>query len=118
MTRKELENRAWRLIGMAKIASDRSRRKMLMQEAFDLATRASALRELDLDSVGVKWRLLDWRAWLSDAPIQRGRHYTLGLLTSRVPGRCDAGRQCFVERVLGLLRGLRPVGQHEPPAER
>jgi len=53
VTRKELESKAWRLIGMAKIASDKSRRKMLMREAFDLVTRASVLRQLDLDSEGV-----------------------------------------------------------------
>jgi len=50
MTAKELESKAWRLIGSAKIAGDKARRKVLMQEAFDLLTRASALRQLDLDS--------------------------------------------------------------------
>jgi len=44
---KKLEVRAWRLIGMAKIASDKTRRKMLMQEAFDLVSRAISLRQLD-----------------------------------------------------------------------
>ena len=32
------------MIGSAKIAGDKARRKVLMQEAFDLLTRASALR--------------------------------------------------------------------------
>ena len=41
MTRKELESKAWRLIGMAKVADDKARRKALMHEAFDLLTRAS-----------------------------------------------------------------------------
>src|SRR5215469_6191511 len=50
MTAKELESKAWRLIGSGKIAGERARRKVLMQEAFDLLTRASALRQLDLDS--------------------------------------------------------------------
>jgi hypothetical protein len=47
MTVRELESKAWRLIGMAKVAVNKSRRKVLMQEAFDLASRASALRQLD-----------------------------------------------------------------------
>jgi hypothetical protein len=50
MTAKELESKAWRLIGLAKAAGDKTRRKALMQEAFALLTRASALRQLDLDS--------------------------------------------------------------------
>jgi len=50
MTAKELESKAWRVIGMAKIAVNKTRRKVLMQEAYDLLTRASALRRLDLDS--------------------------------------------------------------------
>jgi hypothetical protein len=50
MTAKELESKAWRLIGLAKVAGDKTRRKALMQKAFDLLTRASALRQLDLDS--------------------------------------------------------------------
>jgi len=50
MTAKELESKAWRLIGMAKVADDKARRKALMQEAFDLLTRASALRKSDLHS--------------------------------------------------------------------
>src|SRR5215472_16358397 len=71
MTAKELESKAWGLIGMAKIASDKTRRKVLMQEAFDLITRASALRQLDPDSEelnggssveenGYRMRLANW----------------------------------------------------------
>ena len=46
---RELESKAWRLIGLAKIAVNKSRRKMLMQEAFDLLARASALGKLESD---------------------------------------------------------------------
>ena len=47
MTVTELERKAWWLIALAKITSNKSRRKELMQEAFDLATRASTLRQLE-----------------------------------------------------------------------
>ena len=47
MTAKELESKAWRVIGMAKVAVNKTRRKVLMQEAFDLLTRASTLRKLE-----------------------------------------------------------------------
>jgi hypothetical protein len=47
---EELESEEWRLIGMAKVADDKARPKALMQEAFDLLTRASALRKSDLHS--------------------------------------------------------------------
>ena len=71
MTTKELESKAWRLIGLAMVAGDKTRRKALMQEAFDLLTRASALRQLDLDSEelngdssigeqGYRMRLSNW----------------------------------------------------------
>jgi len=50
MTAKELESKAWRLITLAKVAVNKTRRKVLIQEAFDLITRASALRQLDLNS--------------------------------------------------------------------
>jgi hypothetical protein len=50
MTRKELESEEWRLIAMAKIDGDKARRKALMQEAYDLLTRATAMRQLDSDS--------------------------------------------------------------------
>jgi len=71
MTTKELEGKAWQLIGMAKVAGDKARRKVLMQEAFDLLTRASALRQLDFDSEelnggtsieeqGYRMRLSNW----------------------------------------------------------
>ena len=50
MTAKELESEAWRVIGMAKVAVNKTRRKVLMQEAFDLLTRASALRKLESDN--------------------------------------------------------------------
>ena len=49
MTATELESKAWRLIAMAKVATNKSRRKLLMQEAYNLHARASALRQLDLD---------------------------------------------------------------------
>jgi len=45
----ELESRAWGLIDLAKAAISRARRKLLMQEAFDLLVRATTLRQLDLD---------------------------------------------------------------------
>jgi hypothetical protein len=38
---RELERKAWRLITLAKVAVNKTRRKVLMQEAFDLLTRAS-----------------------------------------------------------------------------
>ena len=68
---RELERKAWRLITLAKIAVNKTRRKVLMQEAFDLLTRASALRQLDLDSEelngdpstgkqGYRMRLSNW----------------------------------------------------------
>jgi len=68
MTTKELESKAWQLIGMAKVAGDKARRRVLMQEAFDLLTRASSLRQLDLDSEevngdreqGYRMRLSNW----------------------------------------------------------
>ena len=44
---KEMEKKAWRLIGMAKVSVNKTRRKLLMQEAFDLLGQASALRQLD-----------------------------------------------------------------------
>ena len=47
MTVTELERKAWWLIALAKITTNRTRRKELMQEAFDLATRASTLRQLE-----------------------------------------------------------------------
>ena len=50
MTAKESEGKAWRLIEMAKVARDKARRKVLMQEAFDLLARARTLHQLDLDS--------------------------------------------------------------------
>ena len=47
MTVTELERKAWWLIALAKITTNKTRRKELMQEAFNLATRASALRQLE-----------------------------------------------------------------------
>jgi hypothetical protein len=47
---RELERKAWRLITLAKTAVNKTRRKVLMQEAFDLLTRASWLRQVDLDN--------------------------------------------------------------------
>ena len=71
MTAKELESKASRVIGMAKIAVNKTRRKVLIGEAFDLLARASALRQLDLDSEqlnghsaigeqGYRMRLSNW----------------------------------------------------------
>ena len=71
MTVKELESKAWQLIGMAKVATNKTRRKVLMQEAYNLLARASALRQLDLDSEelnghssigerGYRMRLSNW----------------------------------------------------------
>jgi hypothetical protein len=48
------------------IASDKTRRKMLMQEAFDLVTRASALRQLDLVNGGSSTGERGYRMRLSD----------------------------------------------------
>ena len=48
---RELERKAWRLITLAKIAVNKTRRKVLMQEAFDLLTRASALRQLENEEI-------------------------------------------------------------------
>jgi hypothetical protein len=50
VTATELETKAWRLIAKAKTAVNKTRRKILMQEAFDLLSRASALRQTDLDN--------------------------------------------------------------------
>ena len=50
MTVTELESKAWGLIAIAKVTANKIRQKVLMQEAFDLVTRASALRQLDSDS--------------------------------------------------------------------
>jgi hypothetical protein len=47
MTAKELESKAWRLIYQARVTSDRNRRRLLMQEAFDLVKRVGALRHLE-----------------------------------------------------------------------
>jgi hypothetical protein len=59
--------KAWRLITLAKVAVNKTRRKVLMQEAFDLLTRASALRRLDLDSDEVNGdREQGYRMRLSD----------------------------------------------------
>jgi hypothetical protein len=71
MTATELESKAWRLIAMAKVATNKSRRKLLMQEAYNLHARASALRQLDLDceelnggsstgEQGYRMRLSNW----------------------------------------------------------
>src|SRR5215469_15307048 len=71
MTPRELESKAWRLIGLAKIAVDKTRRKLLMQEAFDLLSRANALRQADSDGEtpsggadigeqGYRMRLSNW----------------------------------------------------------
>jgi|SRR5690349_17527803 len=46
MTAKEIEAKARRLIAAAKIAVDKVRRKLLMQEAFDLLNRANLLRQV------------------------------------------------------------------------
>jgi hypothetical protein len=46
MTAKELESKAWRLIGMAKVAVNKTRRKALMQEAFGLLAQARTLHQL------------------------------------------------------------------------
>ena len=47
MTAKELERKAWRLIYEARVTSDRNRRRLLMQEAFDLVKRVGSLRKLE-----------------------------------------------------------------------
>ena len=71
MTAMELESKAWQLIGMAKVSSDQARRKVLMQEAYDLLSRAGALRRSDLASEelnggssfgeqGYRMRLSNW----------------------------------------------------------
>src|SRR5690348_9097859 len=49
MKTAELESKAWGLIDLAKSAISKARRKLLMQEAFDLLVRASTLRQLDVD---------------------------------------------------------------------
>jgi len=56
---RELEQKAWRLIGKAKVSVNRTRRKLLMQEAFDLLSRASALRQLDPDTEDLNGRGAD-----------------------------------------------------------
>jgi len=50
MKDKELEDIAWRLIAEAKAEGNPNRRHRLMQEAFELARCASALREMDMDA--------------------------------------------------------------------
>ena len=47
ITARELERNAWRSIYTARAASDRNRRRLLMQEAFDLVKRAGILRQLE-----------------------------------------------------------------------
>ena len=47
ITARELERNAWRSIYTARAASDRNRRRLLMQEAFDLVKRAGTLRQLE-----------------------------------------------------------------------
>ena len=47
ITARELERKAWRSIYTARAASDRNRRRLLMQEAFDLVKRAGTLRQLE-----------------------------------------------------------------------
>jgi len=49
MKDKELEDIAWRLIAEAKAEGNPNRRHRLMQEAFELARCASALREMDAE---------------------------------------------------------------------
>jgi hypothetical protein len=49
MNTGELESKAWQLIALARAAISKTRRKLLMQEAFDLLTRASTLRQFDLE---------------------------------------------------------------------
>ena len=50
MKDKVLEDRAWRLISEAKVAGNPNRRRRLMQEAFELVRRASALRQMYAES--------------------------------------------------------------------
>lgn len=45
MTREEMESTAWRLLECAKAAIDKERRRVLMQEAFELVRRAGLIRE-------------------------------------------------------------------------
>src|SRR5215469_5528450 len=45
MTAKKLEDEAWRLIEAAKFAVEPSRRRMLIQDAFELIKKARALRD-------------------------------------------------------------------------
>ena len=47
MTAKKLEDEAWRLIEAAKFAAEPSRRRMLIQDAFELIKKARALRDRD-----------------------------------------------------------------------
>ena len=47
---KELEDIAWRLIAEAKDEGNPNRRRRLMQEAFELVRRASALRQMYAES--------------------------------------------------------------------
>ena len=47
MTAKKLEDEAWRLIEAAKFAADPGRRRMLIQDAFELIKKARALRDRD-----------------------------------------------------------------------
>jgi hypothetical protein len=67
MTAAELESKAWRLIAAAKTALTKARRRLLMQEAFDLITRACALRQLDGEAAnGVVLSGVDYRLRLSN----------------------------------------------------
>jgi hypothetical protein len=47
MMAKKLEDEAWRLIEAARFADGAGRRRLLIDEAFDLIKRAKELRELD-----------------------------------------------------------------------
>lgn len=49
MKTAEIESKAWQLIDLARTAISKARRRLLMQEAFDLLTRAGALRQLDIE---------------------------------------------------------------------
>ena len=62
MSVKELHGRAWRLIYAAKVAGSPERRKLLMDEAFELVKQASDLHRREIEDAPTSAR--PYRLWL------------------------------------------------------
>jgi len=101
MTRKELESKAWQLIAMAKTASDKARRQVLMLEAFGLLRRASALRQLDSDGgeelnggtsvkeQGYRMRLSNWDGATLWVHLRAESRADAAWVAHALPGACS-----------------------------